>query len=29
VASATHGIGEWHLPQRGVPLATLGTRFLV
>src|SRR5215204_6977475 len=23
-ASATQGIGEWHLPQRGVPLATLG-----
>ena len=26
-ASAIHGSGEWHWPQRGTPLAAAGTRF--
>src|SRR5262249_42419746 len=27
-ASAIHGSGSWHLPQRGVPAAAAGTRFI-
>jgi hypothetical protein len=29
VAFTTQGSGVWHFPQRGMPFATPGTRFLV